>query len=945
MIGANLYVTVKDADMNQLIDRAEPCQITFSVNGGDENSLTLQENNVNTGIFTGLIESASNLQMGANVTNPIRLGMLESDPPSVSMTLSPGDILNLAYVDQAPVQIFTRSVTVFDSNVGGADIGLSSGQLQYSQNILLRSASLGDSIPINIIDADLNKDANTIEVAMAYVASSLGDILPVYLTETDMNSSVFSGIFETSDKLQPEPRRYLAASEGSTITCIYEDQAPRLQIRSRSVVRLNMFSKLSVASPYIRGGESLTLTVVDTDLDSSDSVQTSQVSVNSFSDSESLQVTETSGTSGMFTGVLPTTLLYSDAVPNSGLLNVIPNTTITASCVDLNSSVAISLVVNVVLSQIGELFTAPAHVTLNAGSVYGSISISVSDPDWNFGPYGPKECSVWLAPVNATMSLNGLFQEAVIGLTLVEKASDSGVFATNMTVTSDSSVKASQIREQFCLKGPRDWGACKADSDCGGSGLCQRVLYAPYSNVALLADMSYHVLYKDLRPTGTTILSSLVTVHSPGVIEVAPIPLVLGESLPITVRDLGYSGSREPLSVMAFSSAVPDQYVAVSMAETGSSTGVFTGTLQTVSGQGPNMISLGVAEGDTVTLISRKSKSDQSNLSTTVLVATTARLFVSPSTVRLNGRWSITVVDKDQRVNSSCVVSLNSFDELTSTYSQAVELTLKETSPASGVFTADLLNSDSGIFRVQSNFSETFTVIHGVHVFDIINITLSDFFPKVLVRTSFKVLNSAAGVIVLDPLSFSGQNLYLNITDKDQDYNYTRVDYISATFRSMSTGDNETLILAETGHHSGIFTGQILSKSNLSSQSVDDGVLGTGASDNVLCEYFDVAPAATVTAATRFAPSHLGSLSIIPPHFAVGDMVTISVVDHDIPRLVQVTISSIEAPFLPVVVTLNSTGMNAGSFTGVLNSSFGVSGGTDFIFSYQDSAPDRKSVV
>ena len=939
LVGGILYVTVQDDDLNLLPNIAESCQTTVLLNTIEAGILSLKENNVNSGVFTGSIESSLTTQENATLSSML-LDVLENYQPMLRMLFRPGDALTVVYVDKAPIQTSVKSVTVMDSHVGISDIGVSMGQLQYSPSILLRAANLGDSIPITVIDSDLNQDETVVESAVAYGASSIGEIIKVSLTEINQNSSVFSGVVGTADSSsntseQFAPPDFLTGTEGSTITCIYYDQAPRLQIRSQSIVRFRMQASLQASFPYIRAGEMLTLTLVDSDLDLSVAVQTSNVTVNSFADSEIMTLTETSGTSGTFTGTIPTTFLFSAAIPDSGWLDVVPDSSIAASYFDSGSGTTTSVEVNVLLSQIGSLSTAPAQVTQNAGSMYGSVSITVSDLDWDYGPYSLDECSVWIVPYSPSGTANGLFQEAVIGINLVETISKGGVFTAEIMVISDAFVRESQVIQRYCIGGPRDWGPCIDDLECGGPGTCDRTLYTSSSNVALVAGESYYILYKDLRPEGTSILSSTLNVHSPGVIEISPQVLVLGQSLLITVRDLGDSGS-ERFSVSAYNSAVPDQYVAVYVVETGAFTGVFTGTLLTTAGQGPNMTSLGVKEGDVITVISGKSGSDRQNLSATVLVATTARIQVSPSTIRANGVWSITVIDMDQSINSSSVVSLYSIDEMAGTYSTAITISLMQTSVESARFTGKLLNSDQGVFGIEQKSSSDLAILHGVQVLNIINITCHDYFPNVVVWTALKILNSALGIIYLNSSSLDGQMLSVAILDRDQDQNYTRVDYISASFRSTMTGDNESLTLVETGYHTGSFTGQMPTKLNLSSQVKDDGLLGTGSHDSVICQYLDPAPAASLESITRFAPSHLGILTIVPPHFAVGDLVTMIVSDPDDPEIVQVSINVTQVA-VPIVVTLNSSGR--GSFIGLLNTSFSVPGGSEFVFSYQDFAP------
>ena len=940
LVGGRLDITVTDTDLNQFDNKTEICQISTFVNGLGNGTLILQENNVNTGIFTGSIETTSDVKwQGINTSDLLPLDLIESYQPTVKLSLLAGDVLYLTYADQAPAQNYRINVPVSDSQVGVADVGLSSWQLQYSKGILLRTARLGDSIPVTVIDSDLNQDVTAVEEATAYAVSSFGDSISLSITEMGTNSSVFTGIFVTSDKLQSGPHEILSAIEGSTIRCIYNDQAPRLRIRSESVVRLQMLPKLISPLSDIRAGQSITMTLTDSDLDVSDSMQSCQVSVNSLSDAEVVQMSETSGISGTFTGVLPTTLSYSEAMPNSGLLDVIPNSIITASYFDANSSTTTSIVMNVLHSNVGTLSVAPSHLTLNASSQYGSISITVSDLDWDLGTFDPDECGVWFVASNSTKRIDELFQTAVFGVTLTETSIQSGIFTANAVVTSDASLNAAQIKQLYCLAGPFDWGPCKVDTDCGGSGYCRRKLFASLSNIPLAAGLSYFVLYKDFRPTGTVILNSVVTVHPQGTIEAHPRPLVAGESLQITVTDLGNSGLDGMFTVMAFCSSLPDQYVAVSVAETGYFTGIFTGILQTVAGQGPNMTSLGVKEGDAITVVSQKSKSDQSNLSVTVLVATTAKIVVTPSTIRANGLWSITVIDLDQNVNSTCVVFLTMFDEMTSTLSSETVLVLKETSPASGVFTAVLLNSDAGTFGLGSGSSSNQWILQGVKTLSIVNITIRDAFPRTNIWRSFKILNSALGVIAVDALSLDGQVLKFTITDRDQDYNYTEIDHISATFRSNKTGDKETVVLVESSFHSGSFTGEILSRANMTSQSSNDGLLGTGVYDTVVCEYFDPAPAVIERAITQFVPSHLGTLTITPSQFALGDMIIVTVLDSDQPATVQV-LASVTGSSETVIIALNASSNSPGTYTGALNTSvLGTGSGSVVGFTYQDSSP------
>jgi hypothetical protein len=939
-MGSAVYITVTDGDLNLQTDLSEACQINVVINNLNMGTLMLQENNIDSAVFTGIIQSVNREipAFGSNVSESYRFGY----PSAVRlMDLKVGDVLELMYQDVAPIQLSKRTISVLESYIGSVEIGLPTGQLQYSQDLWIRTARAGDSIPITVVDADLNQDINGVETAKVFAASSTGQIREILLSETASNASMFTGVLTTIESTVVHDSLYtesIDGVEGSLVTCIYNDKAPQLQRRSRSVIRFEMKSNISIPLPYIRAGELITLTLTDSDLDISDSVQTAEVKVVSLSDEETLQLLETSGTSGQFTGILQTVLLYSDAAPNSGVLDVIPDSMLSASYSDPSSVSPRSALITVLRSQDGTLSSSPLHVTQNSGPLHGAVSITVNDLDWDFAATNLVGCDVWISLSKGTATMQELMQAAQIGVRLQKIEPSRGAFSGIIMIRSEGFLNTSEIVQKYCLHGARDWGICNFHNDCGGSALCNRTLYSSLSNIGLASGLTYTIIYKDVRPAGTALLSTTFTVHASGTIEAIPKILIAGDPVRITVRNAGYSGRAEALVVKASKSAALGLYVAVPVSETGALTGIFTGTLATVEGNGPNGTSLGLAEGDVVTITSDKSEIDLLDLSVQILVASKAKLIVHPSTLRANGVWGITVIDPDQTTNSTCIVSISSFDEVTNAYSSGVTITLVENGPGSGIFTAKVINAESGQFSaISKNASTDFTVLAGVHVLNIINVTFQDFLPKSLSWVASKILNSALGEINLSPRSLDGQTLSLAITDRDQDYNYTQTDLISVQLYSSSTRDQETVVLVETGYHTGYFTGIMPSSSNSSEQYLNNGVLETGTNEFVTCTYEDKAPVATQSAITAFASSHQGVLSISPTHFAVGDSVIVSVTDFDRPDVVNISITSTTSSETMLITLVNT--YQAGLFSGVVNVSLDIEGGSNISFAYQDFAP------
>ncbi len=144
-----------------------------------------------------------------------------------------------------------------------------------------------------------------------------------------------------------------------------------------------------------------------------------------------------------------------------------------------------------------------------------------------------------------------------------------------------------------------------------------------------------------------------------------------------------------------------------------------------------------------------------------------------------------------------------------------------------------------------------------------------------------KLINSLGVVTPTFTLgSVTTGKVYASITDSDENTNAAVAETVSVTMQSAATGDQETLVLAETGVNTGIFTNQA---TGLVFDADDIALLGNGTletrdADTVTLSYTDNDDASDTSSATAVVKASeeliIATLVAAPENIRLGEIVT-----------------------------------------------------------------------
>jgi hypothetical protein len=243
-------------------------------------------------------------------------------------------------------------------------------------------------------------------------------------------------------------------------------------------------------------------------------------------------------------------------------------------------------------------------------------------------------------------------------------------------------------------------------------------------------------------------------------------------------------------------------------------------------------------------------------------------------------------------------------------------VTLRETAPNSGVFSAILRIGDDA--NISANPEDTIQFVY-VHNTSIDTPFGSTVWLSKTVTATVKIM-STPGVIVSPPDGFrTGPVGVLNITvfDPDRNRNIFSADNITFTIRRWD-GSTLTFTATETGNNTGHFT-VLVDKSQIGSPA---DLLRGGVIQIVYSDPFTPMGPMTVVATVRFfsvdAQVRLDKSSYVP-----GEFITITVIDNDsvtnpsIIETITVTVTSTSDP-LGIQVILSETAPGSGVFVGTV---------------------------
>ncbi len=179
---------------------------------------------------------------------------------------------------------------------------------------------------MSVTDADLDTTAG-VDTVVVEVDGSNGENETLTLTETGATTGVFTGTVNTvyGASAGTNDDGTLTTQAGDTVTASYTDNpdaAGGSTLRSDTgTVNGGTDGVISITDPSVPG-DVLTVSVTDADLDTSAGVDTVVVEVDgSNGENETLTLTETGATTGIFTGTISTVYGASAGTDDDGTLD------------------------------------------------------------------------------------------------------------------------------------------------------------------------------------------------------------------------------------------------------------------------------------------------------------------------------------------------------------------------------------------------------------------------------------------------------------------------------------------------------------------------------------------------------------------------------------------------------------------------------------------------
>ncbi|MFA5833962.1 MAG: hypothetical protein WDA22_10855 [Bacteroidota bacterium] len=367
--GDSLTVTVTDADLNRNTSVAETYTIKdSSIVTGEVESFAITETGINTGIFINKLGTQFGLSAGAN--NDGRFNV------------QAGDTLRAMYRDTMLTNGGPGSFIFGNSKIlGGVNASLTATSPIYPS----------DSLLITIVDNDLNRDTNSVQVYSVKDSSiSTGEVETFPITETGNNTGIFTKKLGTQFGLTAGTNNdgKFNVKTNDSLRVTYIDT---LQLNGGSVT-LSAFTKILggvtatiTSTTPVLPGDSLLITVTDADLNKNITIaETYTIKDSSIAtgEVEVFAVTETGVNTGIFTKKLGTQFGLTIGTNNDGRFNVKAADTLRASYIDSlqNNGGSATLVANTgVIGGVTAVLTSnPVVIPANDSSTF-----TLTDNDLN----------------------------------------------------------------------------------------------------------------------------------------------------------------------------------------------------------------------------------------------------------------------------------------------------------------------------------------------------------------------------------------------------------------------------------------------------------------------------------------------------------------------------------------------------------------------------------
>ncbi|RZS93614.1 hypothetical protein [Aquimarina brevivitae] len=314
-VGQDISFTLTDSDLNTDPDATDTYTITLTSDKGETEELSLTESGAATGSFEGMVNTAYGTAAGTNNDG--------------AFNVEAGTVITITYEDAAnssgEAVTLTQTVTLTGGTTG-------------SLIISTPNPKVGDNITLQVTDSDVNTDDNTQQSLQLTLTSGFNETETVTLTETGAATGVFEGSVSTvyATAAGTNNDGSFNAQAGTTITAVYTDecnaQGGTTAFDDTITLAGGVTGTITITNPA-EVGNNLTVRVTDNDLNTNTGTQetVSIVVSSSLGESETIVLTETTSSSGVFEGAFDTIEGTNAGTDNDGTLNATDGTVVTAT--------------------------------------------------------------------------------------------------------------------------------------------------------------------------------------------------------------------------------------------------------------------------------------------------------------------------------------------------------------------------------------------------------------------------------------------------------------------------------------------------------------------------------------------------------------------------------------------------------------------------------------
>ncbi len=841
-----IHIRVADQDQDRSALTTDSIEVTLSCTStGDTIILTLSETGVNTGVFE-------------NTTGvPSVVGV--ADTTDTTLQVRAPDIVTVTYTDPCSAGD-TGSVTAAmrmtesASWIAFTDQGGTTKTTYWIDPLAPPSLGNGELIYVTLYDRDENHDPSAAESVIVTLESAItGDVVTsVTLVETGDSTCLFRNVIGVDSEVAAAVTSdgILQTADGATITVTYTDADSAadssnatavMRVRpAGAVVQFTNASGASTTSYYI-AVDDVYVTLYDSDQNTDPTTRDSVVVTLSTSltgDVESLVLTETTSSSGVFRNTTGLSSTVSLAATGDGVLQTRDSDTVTVSYVDPDDAGDVAndtaIMHNPPSASTIHFITAPGAppapvATLHTIS-WDLLLVEVYDPDENTDPASIQTVTVTLT----TTDTPDPEQETMI---LYETGNNTGYFQTTL---------ADGIYSDIALPVQED-------------GTFQTVypstIIARYIDDDYIADQSTATIPTTM-PTASAAVAftdstgTAITTYSIGLDEIY-----------VTVTDPNHDTdySTPQSIVVTLSDLSTGDTMTVTLVEISNNVGIFRNFLSGIRSEVATAVTtddvLQTSDGATivVTYVDEWDSSDT--------VSTTATMRITPSTAAIrftDSGWTtrtwytinldgiyVEVIDADENRDPSVRESIVCTVSDDRTPADTESITLLETTSSSGIFRsttalqseAAVANPGDGVLQTHGGATITVTYLDPDDATDLATSTARTF----IASSNSTVRFTDGGGIDQYYYDFGVDQIYVTVDDYDEDTDSLTIESVQVTVRVTANGDEEVLTLVEQVPNSG---GTFINTSGLptavrTTATPHNGVLEAMEGDFLSVEYRD----------------------------------------------------------------------------------------------------------